>query len=85
MQLLEGLLVGPATTSPGLCAVGVLRALIPHASPEQVSRRLLPGAMALLARGDPPVQLACVAALGQLLMRHRDDSRVAEQVLVHAG
>ncbi|GLI60083.1 hypothetical protein VaNZ11_002115, partial [Volvox africanus] len=73
---------GPASTHVGLCCAALARALVPVASLELASRRLLPGLMALMSYGEPELQRACVCVLAELAQRFRDDGpRVSEQVL----
>ncbi|GIL83910.1 hypothetical protein Vretimale_10913 [Volvox reticuliferus] len=74
---------GPASTHVGLCCAALARALVPVASLEITSRRLLPGLMALMSYGEPELQRACVGVLAELAQRFRDHGpRVSEQVLV---
>ncbi|KXZ44617.1 hypothetical protein GPECTOR_64g111 [Gonium pectorale] len=78
-----GAAAGPASTSAGLCCAALARSLVPLASLEVASRRLLPGLMALMSYGEPDLQRACVGVLAELGLRFRADGpRVSEQVLV---
>ncbi|GIL56411.1 hypothetical protein Vafri_11775 [Volvox africanus] len=73
---------GPASTHVGLCCAALARALVPVASLELASRRILPGLMALMSYGEPELQRACVSVLAELAQRFRDQGpRVSEQVL----
>ncbi|GFR40446.1 hypothetical protein Agub_g974, partial [Astrephomene gubernaculifera] len=73
---------GPASTAVGLCCTALARSLVPLATLEMASRRLLPGLMALMSYGEPELQRACVGVLAELGLRFRGDGpRVSEQVL----
>lgn len=73
---------GPASTHVGLCCAAIARSLVPLASLELASRRLLPGLMALMSYGEPDLQRACVGVMAELGIRFRDiGPRVSEQVL----